>query len=156
MPQSTSSRAFWDNVEKTDGCWWWRAGKTSRGYGVFYIQPKQPVYAHRYVYQLVTGVDPGDLHVLHECDNPSCVRPEHLFLGTHQDNMADMYAKGRRTPATGERASGARLTWDQVREIRRLLPTVTVSALAQQFNVDRHTIRIIRDNKSWKETKIGC
>lgn len=85
---------FWSKVQKSPECWIWMASTTSFGHGVFFINGRQDL-AHRAAYTLCVGSIPGDLHVLHHCDNPRCVRPDHLFLGTHQDNMRDMRDKGR-------------------------------------------------------------
>jgi hypothetical protein len=84
---------FWSKVEKSDGCWSWQGAIGYYGYGVIRRQYKI-VLAHRVAYELTYG-DAGDLDVLHRCDNPLCVRPDHLFLGTHADNMHDMAHKGR-------------------------------------------------------------
>jgi HNH endonuclease len=83
---------FWDNVRKTDNCWIWAGHIDSEGYG----ECSHGKSAHRVAYKLATGQDPGESFVLHKCDTPACVRPDHLFLGTHLDNVRDMDAKGRR------------------------------------------------------------
>lgn len=87
---------FWEKVKVVDNdkCWEWLASRTLKGYGHFKIKGRT-VRAHRYSYTLVKGPIPKDLWVLHKCDNPSCVNPNHLFLGTHGDNMKDMFDKGR-------------------------------------------------------------
>jgi len=78
-------------------CWEWIGCRTPQGYGQFMQQ-----YSHRIAYELYNETNIGPYHVLHTCDNPSCVNPEHLFLGTHADNMLDMKTKGRsRNGATG-------------------------------------------------------
>lgn len=90
-----------------NGCWLWTGSRNSGGYGVMKRLGKQ-VSAHRISWQLARGTIPPDLHVLHRCDNPACVRPEHLFLGTNQDNIADRIAKqrpGGRPPTGSERLS---------------------------------------------------
>lgn len=87
---------FWEYVNKTETCWLWTGFRDSDGYGKFQIgtnQKKKSVRAHRFSYELVHG--PTELLVLHNCDNPPCVNPDHLYAGTHSDNMKDMYAKGR-------------------------------------------------------------
>lgn len=90
-------------VQKSDGCWTWSGAVKckERPYGQFSVG-KRKVKAHRAAWMLANGPIPSALHVLHRCDNPRCVNPSHLFLGTHQDNMADMNEKGRRTAQSGE------------------------------------------------------
>lgn len=85
---------FWGKVEKTDGCWLWKGYRTPKGYGVFKMNGKNQ-QAHRAAWMLTHGPIPTGLDVLHECDNPPCVRPDTLFLGTNTDNQRDSVAKGR-------------------------------------------------------------
>ena len=85
---------FWDKVEKTDGCWVWTASKNRQGYGYFRFDGKMRK-AHRMAWLFAIGEIPEGMMVCHSCDNPSCVNPEHLWLGTGQDNMDDMNTKGR-------------------------------------------------------------
>lgn len=95
MLQLTSKQVnlFWSKVRLSEGCWLWTKATNNKGYGNVRINKKY-LNAHRVAYAITYG-DPGKLWVLHSCDNPSCVRPDHLFLGTHQDNMDDMRVKGR-------------------------------------------------------------
>lgn len=81
-----------------DGCWLWTGNRMAKGYGLFAVEGINH-RAHRVSYEMATGQHPGSLFVCHHCDNPSCVNPAHLFLGTAQDNTNDMLAKGRRKAA---------------------------------------------------------
>lgn len=97
---------FWSKVAKGEGCWPWTAGRDDDGYGVFTLNGKH-IRATRYAWFLSRGEWPADgVLVCHECDNPPCVRPDHLWLGSNDENMADCTRKGRRP--TGER-NGARI-----------------------------------------------
>lgn len=87
---------FWDKVEKSCGCWIWKGKKSDSGYGIVYVSASRRRMAHRVALELSSGeAVPDEIDVLHSCDNPPCVNPAHLFLGTHTDNMRDMVAKGR-------------------------------------------------------------
>lgn len=112
---------FWSKVDKSttdpDGCWTWTKYLDPEGYALIYVKPKMRL-VHRFSYLIAYGILPDDLKVLHKCDNPSCVRPDHLFLGTQLDNIRDRDQKGRQ--AKGEKHFRCRLTDDQVFEVRRL------------------------------------
>lgn len=92
--RKTAEARFWEKVNKTNTCWEWTAHKLFNGYGRFNINGKTD-YAHRISWQFATGKYPKGKQVLHSCDNPACVRPDHLFLGTLNDNMVDRNKKGR-------------------------------------------------------------
>lgn len=97
MPKERGSAAerFWRKVKKSDGCWEWTGTKNSRGYGMFTPTPGKRVLAHRFSWEMENGRIPDGLFGCHRCDNPGCVRPDHLFVGTNSDNIRDAVAKGR-------------------------------------------------------------
>ena len=80
---------FWNKVNKTDTCWLWTASKTHQGYGYFRLDGRMQK-AHRVSYKILKGQIPNKMMILHSCHNPSCVNPEHLRIGTNQENMRDM------------------------------------------------------------------
>lgn len=113
---------FWPKVDKSmgqDSCWWWLGAKGKQDYGNWYAQGKY-LRAHRAAYEIVYGEIPDGAVVCHTCDNPSCVNPRHLVLGTQKQNLNDMTRKGRRSKkgAKGEANAKAKLTEHQVRAIR--------------------------------------
>lgn len=106
---------FWPHVEKSDGCWTWKGRRNRTSYGILSDHHATRL-AHRLSYAIAFGLVPEGMQVLHKCDNPSCVRPDHLFLGTPADNARDKCAKGRalrRVPVThcvrGHELSGENL-----------------------------------------------
>lgn len=107
---------FWSRVKKTETCWEWTGTRNQYGYGVFLLPGERPVRAHRYAYELTKGAIPAGLVVMHACDNPSCINPAHLSLGSRGDNNRDSTAKGRNS--FGERNGRGWLTTAQVSAIR--------------------------------------
>jgi hypothetical protein len=163
MPTGVYSRPsieerFWKKVRKTKKCWLWVGGHAVKGYERIWFNGKvQP--AARVCWQLYKGSIPDGLQVCHTCDNTSCVRLKHLFLGTPKENTQDMISKGRqRFPGgkRGEENATSILTWKKVRLIRRIWKTrtskMTKAALGRRFNVDRNTIRQVVTNLTWRET----
>jgi uncharacterized protein YerC len=140
---------FWAQVEKTDACWNWTSGKDRNGYGSFRGKAGGRVYqrAHRFAYALIHGDIPSGMCVCHSCDNPPCVNPEHLFLGTDGDNMNDKISKGRHRAAFGEDAGKAILTESQVRAI--LIDPRPHTAIAADYGVKGATISSIKCRVSW-------
>lgn len=118
---TSSIGRFWSRVDKSGECWIWTGAKTAAGYGEIYLDGRM-VYAHRLSSEMAEGPIPEGIFILHKCDRPDCVKPEHLFRGTHQANMDDMWAKGRGNPGRhpfGDEHPRAKVTDDQVVEIRR-------------------------------------
>ena len=137
---------FWAKVRKTDQCWEWIGAKARTGYGFFGVKRKMK-YAHRVSYAIAKDKDPGRLFCCHKCDNTSCVNPDHLFLGTHQDNMRDMKTKGRSNPRRGVASNFCKMTEDTVREIRSA--DGAVPEIAKRFGVSRQAVSRIRSREAW-------
>ncbi len=149
-PLLSADKAFILRVSIGDGCWLWQGATRSFGYGCFYALPYKHYTAHRFAYEHFVGPIPEGLLVLHKCDNPACVNPAHLFLGTSQDNMDDRNQKGRNT--RGESHPKAKLNREDAIEIRRLYTDefATVSDIGRQYNKDASSIIKILKSKTWK------
>lgn len=165
------SDRFWAKVARSDGCWDW-SGAAVHGYGVLQVDGA-PRRAHRISWEMVNGPIPDGLFVCHHCDNKRCVRPDHLFLGTHQDNMDDAKRKGRfrwggfvpprrfgdahplrlhpECIARGERQGGALLTENAVRAIRAFRRAGESGAsIAALYGVHAGTVGSILRGKNWR------
>ena len=101
-PETPMTDRFWQKVAKADGCWNWTAATFSDGYGALKRKDGKQIKAHRYSYEIHFGDIPGNLCVCHACDNPRCVNPAHLWLGTNRENTADKTRKGRAVRLAGK------------------------------------------------------
>ena len=136
-------KTYWENVDVKgkDECWEWQGSKTTAGYGSIYWYGKLK-YAHRLSLEFIGQVIPDRYHACHKCDNPSCVNPNHLFVGSPRDNMQDKVSKGRHT--FGEKHPNAKLTNSEVLEIRDMAEDgVFFSDIAKTFDVSESHISTI-------------
>ena len=140
----TLQERFWEKVKKTPNCWIWIANKNKKGYGRIW-EGGRNFFSHRMSWWLAFGDIEGDLRVLHKCDNPSCVRPSHLYLGTHADNGADKARKGR--AARGEKNGNRKLRNEDVYIIRKSKDSA--KQLAHAFGMHVTQIYNIRKRKQW-------
>lgn len=156
MSQYTSDfiTRFWAKVavlDDPDACWLWTAGGSKLGYGHIKCG-KKVLRAYRVSFELNNGPIPEGLCVLHACDNPPCVNPRHLFVGTQGDNVRDMERKGRAKHPTGDEHGQKRLTALQVAEIRRNFAEgqTNKAALGRAFGVTDVLIGLIVRNRIWR------
>ena len=135
------------SLNSSNGCWEWTAHTKDWGYGTFYVDASNTNDgAHRFSYAHHTGPIPKGMLVCHSCDNPKCVNPTHLFLGTNADNTADSVSKHRQ--AKGIDVSSAKLTPVKVLEIRASLKRNVI--LAKEYGVSPQNIGCIKKRYSWK------
>lgn len=153
------------------GCWDWKGSKNKKGYGAFHVGGSV-MLAHRVSYSLFNSNDPLELLTCHTCDNPGCVNPDHLFLGTNQDNMIDMHKKNRgnrpagnrhyaktsplrttfgKNPLIGEDAFGSKLKAEYVTEIRKLKKSgVSTREICNTYSIHRVTLYDLIHRRTWR------
>lgn len=146
-PKPIATRLFAKTI-KTETCWLWQGSKGPMGHGQIYLGPendKRLAFAHRVSWELHYGKIPSGLFVLHKCDVPNCIRPDHLFLGTKADNSKDMVSKGRQK--RGEQLPQTKLTADIVRQIKT--STESCLSIAKTFGISPSHAWNIRAGKRW-------
>lgn len=147
------SERFWAKVSRgaPDSCWEWQGCRNRDGYGVFMLSRAQGSdRAHRVSWALLHGPIPSGKVVRHRCDNPSCVNPAHLLLGTQAQNVEDMVGRGRQRGPASERSRSTKLTAEQVAEIRQA--EGTIKQLGARYGVHFSTIARIRRAETWRAT----
>jgi hypothetical protein len=146
---------FWARVQKTAGCWLWMGPQNGRGYGQWTrrtLSAHPKILVHRLVFESEVGPIPVGMEVCHRCDVRNCVRPEHLFAGTHAENMGQMNRAGRNPVKAGAAHRNARLTAADVAQIRaRLSAGDSGRAVARDFGVSFQHVSDIKRGKKWAE-----
>jgi len=144
----TTIDRFWKRVRKTESCWIWTGTATRKGYGTFYLWQNVPIRSHRFSWMIHFGDVPEESLVCHHCDNRLCVRPDHLFVGSHLDNQRDKVEKRRH--ARGSRIANAKLDNDRARAIlKRIFHGDSHSRIARDFGVSASTVSLISRGKRW-------
>lgn len=147
---------FFRKIRKTDTCWIWVGNTRGNGYGVIQEggRGSPSKSAHRVSYELHKGIIPEGMVVMHSCDNPSCVNPDHLSVGTYAENTQDMIRKGRKRTVSplGEGNGKAKLNSDLVRYIRKR-PELSHVALANELGLSANCIRGVRTGRTWSHVK---
>ncbi len=143
-------RRFFAKIDsgKPADCWLWRAPASTGRYGLFRLHGEKYL-PHRIMYSVALGAFDPSLCVCHRCDNPRCVNPHHLFLGTHAENMVDMRNKGRaaRVGARGELSGRSKLTPEQVLEIRA--DNRMQRQIAAAYGIDQSSVSLIKRRINW-------
>lgn len=144
----TIEERFWNKVIKTKGCWIWKGAMQRGGYGVISagFWKGKIIAAHRFSWYLHSGKYPNGKVVCHKCDNPACVKPAHLYIGTHADNVKDKVSKGRQAILTGK------LSRKDVIKIRTLCQTkeITQIEISKKYNITRQFVYRIKKRLSFK------
>lgn len=149
-PSKTPAERFEEKyiLEPNSGCWLWSGGLNEKGYGRLKFANGRSVYAHRFSFELKYGPIPESLCACHKCDTPSCVNPEHIFVGTRGDNNSDSKSKGR--SAIGDKNGCVKLKEKDVKHIRFLMQLgLTQRDVASAYEVSQATIQHVSNHKSW-------
>jgi len=148
------------NTKVVNGCWEWQRHFCRGGYGSMQLKlssaKAKTVNTHRLIYKVLYGELSTEICVCHHCDNRKCINPAHLFIGTHKDNLRDMYSKGRSNPgrAFGVANGLAKLNDDKAKEIYRRCFNEKILYLAREFGVTPRVIRLIKLKETWKHIHV--
>ena len=147
-------KRFWSKVDKTTprGCWEWRGAVDACSYGRFSYYGINTC-AHRVAWELTNGMIANGKHIRHSCDNPSCVNPHHLQIGTHQDNMDDKVQRNRQ--ARGRKSNQSHLAEEDIKSMRKEWESQQLNhqELKQKYNVSSCTVSNVVNYKTWKHIK---
>lgn len=165
VERSKIEKRFWEKVDcngpipshrpELGRCWLWTGGdSSSRGYGALKVNSKK-IRAHILSWRLRFGSEsnPNGLDTCHKCDNPCCVNPEHLFLGTEKDNVRDCMEKGRRGATQGANNGRAVINAEMVRKIRFLAAEYGSSQIAKEIGTTRNIVRGVLSGRTWRHVK---
>lgn len=143
---------FWEKVEKSSGCWLWVGSRQGYGHGCFLLHHGHSTQSHRVAWMLSNKrMIPDGGHILHKCDNPPCVNPDHLYLGDHAQNMRDKAERGRAHSTAGEKNGMAVLTADDVARVRSLYHGRygDVARISRTLNLPYHAVWGAARNVTW-------
>lgn len=151
--KNNTPESFWSRATRGDGCWEWQGGRDRDGYGKVSYKKKDH-QAHRLAWELTYGAPPADQCVCHRCDNRRCVRPDHLFLGSHRDNYLDAISKGR--PMSKLRSGGqhhkSKISVEKARQIKaRVAAGESQKSIAADMGVSTQTVFIVLSGKHWTD-----
>jgi hypothetical protein len=145
MKRPINLKFFWEKVVIGPECWGWKAAIASNGRAMY-----QGVGASRVSWEIHNGEIPIGMFVLHTCDNPVCVNPKHLFLGTQKDNMQDKYKKGRENLPFGIRNSSAKVSERDAIAIRILYPALSQRKISNMYGINQSQVSRIVSGFSWR------
>jgi hypothetical protein len=145
-----SQERFFQKIKKTEACWIWTGRKNWKGYGEVKCNNKS-YKSHRLSWIIHFGCIPEKMCILHKCDNPCCVNPNHLFLGTHQDNMIDMFQKGRGNRAFGTRVTPSKLNEEKVRSLRNdFYSGMKRDDILMKYSISKRAMYLVAKRITWK------
>lgn len=151
-----TKEAFFNKIIESGSCWIFKGYKNKAGYGIMQVNNRR-VYAHRYAFHLYKGLIPDGMMVLHSCDNPPCVNPNHLSIGTQSDNMRQASERGRLANINGENNPNSKLSMYDVCKIRTFLgpkpTTKEIKLMSEQAGVSPSCIRSIIKQRTWRQNK---